>query len=309
MFIFWLGGLGEKGHAAAEAHGATAAPAPIAGGSDRRHSPADGSAGAASRSARSPWRSWAAISWYANSIPQIESKPPRGAVARGRQRDARAARGRRRGDLPREGARATIVPRHRPEAAAAPDLAGVGARAAKPGSPAPSAKAYLVESLLNPSAFVVEGFPQHHAQRVDKPPIGAEPLRALGARRVPRESSGGTVDVTLDDMPQRRRAPRPAARRGRRSKLPGDPKAGQAVFTGKGACIACHKAGEIGASPVGPDLSQHRQAARRPEYIMSKILDPGVEGHRVRVPAGRDAEDLRAAAHRARSTSTWSRSC
>jgi cytochrome bd ubiquinol oxidase subunit I len=33
MFIFWLGGLGEKGHAAAEAHGGHPAPAPIAGGS------------------------------------------------------------------------------------------------------------------------------------------------------------------------------------------------------------------------------------------------------------------------------------
>ena len=52
-----------------------------------------------------------------------------------------------------------------------------------------------------------------------------------------------------------RGAARPAAAR-RPIKLPGDPKAGQAVFTGKGACIACHKAGAIGASPVGPDLSK-----------------------------------------------------
>ncbi len=60
-------------------------------------------------------------------------------------------------------------------------------------------------------------------------------------------------------------------------KLPGDPKAGQAVFMGKGACIACHKAGAIGASPVGPDLSQIARI-QTPEYIMAKILNPAGMG-------------------------------
>ena len=80
-------------------------------------------------------------------------------------------------------------------------------------------------------------------------------------------------------------------------KLPGDPKAGEAVFQGKGACIACHKAGKIGASPVGPDLSQIAKI-QTPDYIMKKILDPKGDGHRVRLPARRDAADLRADAHR-----------
>jgi cytochrome c553 len=45
------------------------------------------------------------------------------------------------------------------------------------------------------------------------------------------------------------------------------------VFQGKGTCIACHKAGKIGASPVGPDLSQIAKI-QTPDYIMKKILDP-----------------------------------
>ena len=45
----------------------------------------------------------------------------------------------------------------------------------------------------------------------------------------------------------------------------------------KGGCIACHKAGKIGASPVGPDLSQIAKI-QTPDYIMKKILDPAGSG-------------------------------
>jgi mono/diheme cytochrome c family protein len=85
--------------------------------------------------------------------------------------------------------------------------------------------------------------------------------------------------VKLDDIPKSAGAAvaggagAPAAE----LKLPGDPKAGQAVFMGKGACIACHKAGAIGASPVGPDLSQIARI-QTPEYIMAKILNPAGMG-------------------------------
>src|SRR5438093_855715 len=45
----------------------------------------------------------------------------------------------------------------------------------------------------------------------------------------------------------------------------------------KGGCIACHKAGKIGASPVGPDLSQIAKI-QTPDYLMRKILDPAGAG-------------------------------
>jgi mono/diheme cytochrome c family protein len=89
------------------------------------------------------------------------------------------------------------------------------------------------------------------------------------------QSLGGSVDAKLDDVPQIAAAP--AGGGAPALELPGDPKAGQAVFTGKGACVACHKAGAIGASPVGPDLS-NIAGSQTPEYIMAKILDPPSKG-------------------------------
>src|SRR5262249_13538901 len=135
----------------------------------------------------------------------------------------------------------------------APDLAGIGSRAGtrKPGV---TAKAYIIESLLQPTAYVVEGYPPIMPAG-DKPPIGLS-RSELWALTAFLESLGGTVDVKLDDIPKTAGAA--AAGGGAAAvevKIPGDPKAGEQVFTTKAGCIACHKAGKIGASPVGPDLS------------------------------------------------------
>ena len=51
-----------------------------------------------------------------------------------------------------------------------------------------SAKAYLLESLINPSAFIVEGYPPI-MPAVDKPPIALNRSRGLGARRVSGDRS------------------------------------------------------------------------------------------------------------------------
>src|SRR5262245_48569355 len=184
--------------------------------------------------------------WYANSIPQIESKPPEELSLEGGNVSPQqlVAAGEK---IFREKGQCTTC-HGIGRAGRGPDLAGVGARAAtrKPGmKPA----AYLVESLLSPTAFIVEGFPPI-MPNVSKPPIGLN-RSEVWATAAFLESLGGTVDVKLDDVPQIAAA---QAGAGAASlELPGDPKAGQAVFTGKGACIACHKAGTIGASPVGPD--------------------------------------------------------
>ena len=57
------------------------------------------------------------------------------------------------------------------------------------------------------------------------------------------------------------------------------------VFSTKAGCIACHKAGKIGASPVGPDLSQIAKI-QTPDYIMKKILDPAGSGTVAGFPKG-----------------------
>src|SRR5574337_574100 len=158
----------------------------------------------------------------------------------------------------------------------APDLGGVGARAAtrKPGM---SAKAYLIEHLLHPGTYVVPGYP-NIMPKVDRPPIGLN-RSELWAVVAFLESQGGTVNVKLDDIPKTAGAAALGGGGGQAAelKLPGDPKAGQAVFMGKGGCIACHTAGSVGAAQVGPNLSEIAKI-QTPEYIMAKILNPAAMG-------------------------------
>jgi mono/diheme cytochrome c family protein len=147
-----------------------------------------------------------------------------------------------------------------------------------------SATAYLVESLVDPAAHLVKGYPPI-MPKADKPPISLN-RSEIWALVAFLESLGGVVTVKLDDIPKTAGAaaaggPAPAAE----LKLPGDPKAGQALFMGKAACIACHKAGSIGVSPLGPDLSQIAKI-QTPEYIMAKILDPASMGTVAGFPPG-----------------------
>ena len=216
--------------------------------------------------------------WYANSIPQIESKPPEELSLEGGNvtpQQLVAA-----GEQVFRGKGQCTTCHGIGRAGRGPDLAGVGARAAsrKPGM---KAAAYLVESLLTPSAFVVPGFP-NIMPVITKPPIGLN-RSEVWATVAFLESQGGTVDVKLDDVPPI--ADAQAGGGAAALELPGDPKAGQAVFTGKAGCIACHKAGAIGASPVGPDLS-NIAGSQPPEYIMGKILDPASKGTVSGFPAG-----------------------
>jgi cytochrome c2 len=170
----------------------------------------------------------------------------------------------------------------------APDLAGVGARAGKT-KPGMSAKAYILESLLQPAAYIVPGYPPIMPE-VDRPPIALN-RSEVWALTAFLESLGGTVDVALNDVPASVGAAAAGGGAVAEVKIPGDPKAGEAVFQGKGTCIACHKAGKIGASPVGPDLSQIAKI-QTPDYIMKKILDPKGSGTVANFPPGVMPQDF-----------------
>jgi len=146
-----------------------------------------------------------------------------------------------------------------------------------------TAKAYLIESLIQPGAFIVPGYPPI-MPAVDKPPIGLN-RSELWALTAFLESLGSTVDVKLDDIPKTAGAAAAGGGATAEVKIPGDAKAGEQVFQGKGGCIACHKAGKIGASPVGPDLSQIARI-QTPDYIMKKILDPRGMGTVAGFPPG-----------------------
>jgi cytochrome c2 len=221
-------------------------------------------------------------SYFANSIPQIESKPPQelslegGNVTPGQLVKAGE-------EIYKTKGTCEICHRIGQKGTRAPDLAGVGGRAGKT-KPGQSAKQYLIESLINPGAFIVEGYPPI-MPAVDKPPIGLN-RSELWALTAFLESLGGTVDVALNDIPATAGAASGGgAAAAAEVKIPGDPKAGKGVFMGKGGCLACHKAADIPGTPVGPDLTQIAKI-QTPDYIMKKILDPAGMGTVAGFPKG-----------------------
>jgi mono/diheme cytochrome c family protein len=217
---------------------------------------------------------------FSNSIPQIESKPPQElSLEGGTVTPAQLIRAGE--EIYKTKGTCEVCHRIGQKGTRAPDLAGIGARAAraKPGTPA---KQYLIESLISPQTFVVPGYPPI-MPAVDKPPIALN-RSELWALTAFLQSLGGSVDVALNDIPASAGATA-AGGAAAGIVLPGDPKAGQGVFAGKGGCVACHKAGALGASPVGPDLSQIARI-QTPDYIMRKILDPTGMGTVAGYPKG-----------------------
>lgn len=227
--------------------------------------------------------------YFANSIPQIESKPPQElSLEGGNVTPAQLVKAGE--EIYKTKGTCEICHRIGQKGTRAPDLAGVGGRAAKVKS-GMSATQYLLESLINPGAFIVEGYPPI-MPAVDKPPIALN-RSEVWALTAFLQSLGGTVDVALNDIPATVGGGG-AAGGGAAApevKLPGDAKAGKAVFMGKGTCLACHKAGDIPGTPVGPDLSQIAKI-QTPDYIMRKILDPKGMGTVANFPPGVMPQDF-----------------
>jgi cytochrome c553 len=131
----------------------------------------------------------------------------------------------------------------------APDLAGIGGQAAER-EPGKSAEQYLRESLVDPCAFVVEGYD------CIMPPTLAQ---ALGPAKVTAviaylQSQGGEITVSLSGDEAIAEAPDASG-------------SGAVGVTGSTAeeifanaapsCTTCHQLEAVGASgAVGPDLSQ-----------------------------------------------------
>jgi mono/diheme cytochrome c family protein len=231
-----------------------------------------------------------AYSYYSNSIPQIESKPPQElSLEGGNVTPAQLVRAGE--EIYKTKGTCEICHKIGQKGTRAPDLGGVGGRAAKMKA-GTSAKAYLIESLIAPNAVIVEGYPPI-MPAVDKPPIALN-RSEVWALTAFLESLGGNVDVTLNDIPATVGAAAAGGGGGSAAaavKIPGDVKAGEQVFVGKGTCIACHKAGKVGASPVGPDLSQIARI-QTPDYIMAKIIDPAGMGTVANYPKGVMPQDF-----------------
>ncbi|HLC43392.1 MAG TPA: cytochrome c, partial [Methylomirabilota bacterium] len=139
-----------------------------------------------------------AYTYYANSIPQIQSKPPEELSLEGGnvtpEQLVKAGEG-----IFKEKGTCEICHRIGQKGTRAPDLAGTGATASKR-KPGMGAKAYLIESLLDPAAYLVEGYPAI-MPKVDRPPIALN-RSELWALTAYLQSLGGSVDVKLDDIPK-----------------------------------------------------------------------------------------------------------
>lgn len=178
--------------------------------------------------------------------------------------------------------------------ARAPSWEGLGVRAAtrKAGR---SAAEYLLESLYDPDAFVVEGYPSGQMKPVNRNPIGltddeilavSSYLLNLGGEL--DRSSVATLESAQEPWRARRESVSPLI-----SPAPdfpaGDPVAGKRLFAGHG-CPACHRAPGFQGGEIGPDLSRIG-AVQTSGYLFESIVDPsaviaGGAGSRYAGPAG-----------------------
>ena len=177
------------------------------------------------------------------------------------------------------------------------DLAGIGARAerriqdASYRGRASTGSEYLVESLLNPGLYVVEGC-QDIMVRLDLPRFGEVGLVALVAFL---QSQGGQVTVDGHTRFPKWSLPTLTA-----AMTPADlVKAGEVLFYGEGYCLPCHTMGRGGVpcpdlAGIGAEAERRVQepayrgkARNGAEYLVESLLDPTayvVQGYQPSMP-------------------------
>lgn len=156
-----------------------------------------------------------------------------------------------------------------------PSLAGVGARASgrRKGL---GAREYLLESLVEPRAYVVEKFSPIMPE-VYKPPLELSEHDILAVAAY-LESLGGAVDIDSRAELKSEYAQKVRAARASGSKPPpGDLANGRRLFYQGMRCIACHQTNVEGTKVggvLGPDLSDIG-AIQGPDYLRESIENPG----------------------------------
>ncbi len=137
---------------------------------------------------------------------------------------------------------------------------------------------YLVESIVDPSAHVVEGF-KDEMPKVYEPPINLKPDE-LTSVLLYLQSLGATPDPGEIRLPPEVRI---AAGRANETTpwepyLQGDTANGRALFfdvESAAACAKCHRVGEIGGE-VGPDLTE-LAGTRTAPFVVESILQPDAQ--------------------------------
>lgn len=175
-----------------------------------------------------------------------------------------------------------------PNLGAQSGLPAIGARAASRAADvtakqgrALSPTGYLVESMVNPSVYVVDGFkPEMPAVMKAPLSLSADEVRAIV---VYLQSLGGTVDATAIELPAGAGGGEPW-----KPYLPGDAARGERLFfdpAGPG-CATCHQVGERGGA-IGPELT-HVGGVRTGAELVESILEPSA-----RIAAGYEVTELR----------------
>jgi putative heme-binding domain-containing protein len=217
--------------------------------------------------------------WFCSAIPQIKAQPQdrAGILDVGESAETLVRVGKR----IFQSDRAQCLTCHSlgPDAKArCPDQEGIGDRA-KTTRAGYTAAQYLVESVYDPNAFIVGGYPSNQMTPVNKPPIALTHEEILAVLAF-LNSLGSVTDerfvvelrssqepyrkglVEIEEGPQAR-ATLPL--------LPGDPNQGADVFK-KADCLKCHRVGGDGADSA-PDLTTIG-ASQTLEYILESILEP-----------------------------------
>ena len=160
----------------------------------------------------------------------------------------------------------------------APDLNNVGARieerAREPENRGrlKSGVDYLVESLHEPTAYVVKGY-SPIMPKIFKPPIALSQME-IKAVIAFLQSRGGKATVTPQTVLDTSRWAAEIARaeKGEAEEVKGNPKLGADLFFNQAKCVACHKVNGTGGI-LGPDLTSIG-AINTQEYLRESIVDP-----------------------------------
>ncbi len=212
--------------------------------------------------------------YIGNAIPQVKSGPAEKGGEIGGSPEELAAQGKKIFTSDRAGC--LVCHTVRASGGRCPDLEGVGERATARGG-----AAYLVDSLYDPNAFVVPGYPRNQMTPVNRPPIALSHDEILAAIAY-LNTLGGKSDeefvrkVKGTQKPWRDGTRKPA-QNVEEAKLPilaGDPARGHEIFK-KQRCIQCHRVGsqEPEEKDSAPDLTSIG-SSQSAEYALESILNP-----------------------------------
>lgn len=221
---------------------------------------------------------------YANSIPQLESKVPEEMVISGETLTPESIV--QMGKSLFSGKGNCYVCHKDDTTGRGPNLNNIGS-AASARKPDCSSKDYILESLVNPASFVVEGF-SPIMPAANKPPISLNQAELL-ALTAYLESLGGIVTVTSDDIQAAVSIKSSAlssqlAAHDEIYEIEGVISMGEIIYKDRG-CHVCHLT-EGDDETVGPNLRTIGSRAGK-EYIKESILDPDakiIEGFKFKMP-------------------------